>query len=154
MTIPDFDHIRPGDALPPLEVVPLNRLTLALYCGASGDYNPIHVDVDYALDVAGMDDVIGHGTLTMAYLGRLLTNWVPQHCIRRFKTRFKSPSHVGDRISCSGKVVEVFNEENLLKVELEALNEKGTVLAMGEATISLERGLDAEDTIQESVEGI
>lgn len=133
---PEFDNIRPGDALPPLELAPLNRLTLALYCGASGDYNPIHVDVDYARDVAGMDDVIGHGMLTMAYLGRLLTDWVPQSHIRRFKTRFKSPVHIGDRITCSGSVVEKMpGDENLIRLELRAVNQKGNVLAMGEADI-------------------
>ena len=106
MPAPDFETIHIGDALPPLELAPLSRLTLALYCAASGDHNPVHVDIDYARNVAGMEDVIGHGTLTMAWLGRLLCQWVPQHQVRRFKTRFKSPLHVGDRITCSGNIVE------------------------------------------------
>jgi acyl dehydratase len=56
---------------------PVSRLGLALYCGASGDHNPIHVDIDFA-KAAGMPDVFAHGMLSMAWLGRLLTNWVPQ----------------------------------------------------------------------------
>jgi len=133
---PDFDTIHMGDALPPLELPPLSRLTLALYCAASGDQNPIHVDTDYARDVAGMEDVIGHGTLTMAWLGRLLCQWVPQGQVRCFKTRFRSPVHVGDRIICSGKVVEkLAGVENLVRVELQAVNEMGTMLASGEATV-------------------
>lgn len=136
MTIPGFDHIQPGESLPKLQLKPLSRLTLALYCGASGDYNPIHVDVDYARNIAGMEDVIAHGTLTMAYLGRLLTDWVPQSHIRMFKARFKSPVHIGDTISCTGKVLEkVPGDENLVRVELQAVNEKGVVLATGEADI-------------------
>ena len=136
MTIPEYDHLQQGDVLPTLELPPLNRLALALYCGASGDYNPIHVDVDYAREVAGMDDVIGHGMLTMAYLGRLLTIWVPQSRIRRFKTRFKSPVHIGDRITCGGSVKEkITGEENLVKLELHAVNDKGVLLATGEATV-------------------
>lgn len=136
MTIQEYHDVRPGDAIPPLELAPLSRLTLALYCSASGDYNPIHIDVDYARNVAGMDDVIGHGTLTMAYLGRMLTNWVPLTQVRRFKSRFKSPVRIGDKIICSGSVVEkITGDENLVRVELRAVNQKGTVLATGEADI-------------------
>ena len=56
----------------PFETEPISRLTLALFAGASGDHNPIHVDLDFAR-AAGMDDVFAHGMLSMAYLGRMLT---------------------------------------------------------------------------------
>jgi acyl dehydratase len=60
---------------------PISRATLALFAGASGDHNPIHIDLDVARS-AGLDDVFAHGMLSMAYLGRLLTGWVPQHPTR------------------------------------------------------------------------
>src|SRR5437899_9594599 len=84
---------------------PITRHRLALYCGASGDHNPIHVDSDFAR-AAGRDDVFAHGMLGMAYLARLVTGWVPQHAIRSLGTRFVAITHVGDRITCSGTVVE------------------------------------------------
>ena len=76
MTLSSFDALQVGDAIPVLELPPVSRLTLALYCGASGDHNPIHVDSDFARS-AGMPDVFAHGMLSMAWLGRLLTDWVP-----------------------------------------------------------------------------
>ena len=51
-----------GDTLPPLTLPPVNRTTLALFCGASGDHNPIHIDIDFARK-AGMPDVFAHGML-------------------------------------------------------------------------------------------
>jgi acyl dehydratase len=75
--LPHFADILVGAELPPLTLPPLTRHTLALYCGASGDHNPIHVDIDFA-KAAGLPDVFAHGMLSMAWLGRLLTNWVPQ----------------------------------------------------------------------------
>jgi acyl dehydratase len=65
-----------GTELPALELEPITRTTLALYGPASGDHNPIHLDIDVARSV-GLDDVFAHGMLSMAYLGRLLTNWTP-----------------------------------------------------------------------------
>ena len=47
----------------------ISRHTLALYCGASGDHNPIHVDIDFARK-AGFPDVFSHGMLVMAISAR------------------------------------------------------------------------------------
>ena len=66
---PAFDSVRVGDMLPSLSLPPLTRAALALYSEASGDHNPIHVDVDFAR-AAGMPDVLAHGMLPMAWLGR------------------------------------------------------------------------------------
>ena len=78
---PTYDSIKVGDELPDHESAPISRHTLALYCGASGDHNPMHVDIDFAKKF-GMPDVFAHGMLSMAYLAQLLTQWVPQQNIR------------------------------------------------------------------------
>ena len=74
---PTYDSVTVGDEIAPLALPPLTRATLALYAGASGDHNPVHIDIDFAR-AAGMPDVFAHGMLSMAWLGRLLTNWAPQ----------------------------------------------------------------------------
>ena len=79
-----------GDRLVNKTFAPITRHTLALYCGASGDHNPIHVDSDYAKR-AGFPDVFAHGMLVMAYLGQALTDAVTPAAIRSFSTRFFSP---------------------------------------------------------------
>lgn len=128
-----------GQQLPDLVLPALSRQVLALYCGGSGDHHPLHVDSDYARDVAGLPDVIGHGMLTMAYLGRLVTDHWPQHRIRSLETRFGAPTHVGDVIVCRGTVegrVE-FGGRECLAVSLQALvgNRK---VATGRALVSVD----------------
>jgi acyl dehydratase len=117
-----YDALNVGDDLPTLTTDPISRHTLALYCGASGDHNPIHVDLDYA-KTAGLDDVIAHGVLSMGYLARLLTNWVPQRQIRSYKTRFTAITNVGDTVTCTGKVAEKFEAEGEKRVRLELFAE-------------------------------
>jgi acyl dehydratase len=135
MAEPTYDTVRVGDALPSLDAEPISRLTLALYCGASGDHNPIHVDLDFARS-AGQEDVFAHGMLGMAYLGRLLTNWVPQGSIRSFATRFVAITHVGDRITCRGTVAEKLDGK-LVRLELTAGDQSGIVKLAGEAVVEL-----------------
>ena len=95
MNIPRYDKVQVGDALPTLDLPPISRTTLALFAGASGDHNPIHIDTDFARK-AGMPDVFAHGMLGMAWLGRLLTNWAPQSRLRRFDVRFQDITHLAN----------------------------------------------------------
>jgi acyl dehydratase len=132
-----FDELEVGSALPSFTTAPLSRLTLALYAGASGDHNPIHVDVDFARQ-AGMPDVFAHGMLSMAYLGRLLTNWVSQRAIREFSVRFSAITNVGDAIACSGVVTEKDDAARTVRVVLTTRNQAGEIKLSGEALIAPE----------------
>ena len=138
MIVPTFESLKVGDEIPALKIPPVSRHTLALYCGASGDHNPIHVDLDYAKS-AGLDDVIAHGMLSAGYLARMLTDWVPQSAIRSMKYRFTAMTHIGDSVTCTGKVVEKFEKgnEKLVRLEMQAHTpEAQTIIA--EAVIALE----------------
>ena len=133
----DYDTLQAGDSLPPLVLPPISRLGLALYCGASGDHNPIHVDIDFAKS-AGMPDVFAHGMLSAAWLGRLLTNWVPQSAIRSLDVRFAAITQVGETITCTGKVAETFEQEGqrLVRLQLSTQNQDGIVKLTGEALVT------------------
>ena len=139
MTVPVFSAINLDDELSPLTLPPVTRQALAIYCGASGDHNPIHVDIDFARE-SGLDDVIAHGMLIMAYMGRALTNWVPQSAIRSFDTRFQAMTRVGDAITASGRVVEKISggDEHCVRIELTATDDGGEVKAVGMAVVALE----------------
>jgi acyl dehydratase len=136
-SLPAWDTLQPGDALPPLELPPISRLALALYCGASGDHNPIHVDSDFAKS-AGMPDVFAHGMLSAAWLGRLLTNWVPQSAIRSFDVRFAAITQLGDAITCTGKVTEKFEDQGrrMVKLHVATHNGQGQAKLTGEALVA------------------
>ena len=127
-----------GDLLPELMLPPVSRLMLALFAGASGDHNPIHVDLDFARK-AGMPDVFAHGMLGMAWLGRLITQWVPQRQVRSLNVRFQAITQVGHVITCRGKVVEIFGAdgERRARVALEAVNQYGQIATAGEAVVAL-----------------
>ena len=138
----ELANCKVGDALPSFTTAPLSRLTLALYCGASGDHNPMHVDSDFAR-AGGSPDVFAHGMLSMATLGRLLTNWVPQHQLRDYGVRFVAITQVGEAITCSGTVTELFEvqvgdqTERRARLNLQTANQHGQVKLTGEAVIAL-----------------
>ena len=133
-----MSEITVGSEIPSLVLPPISRTTLALYAGASGDHNPIHIDIDFARK-AGMPDVFAHGMLSMAYLGRMLTNWQPQSQLRKFGNRFATITQLRDVITCSGTVVELIehNGETLARCEIQAAKADGEKTLVGEALVAL-----------------
>jgi acyl dehydratase len=123
-----------GDALPPLTLDRISRTTLALFAGGSGDHNPVHLDLDVAR-AAGMADVFAQGMLSMAYLGRLLTDVFPQGQLRAVSTRFSAITPVGAVPTCHGDVVAVDGERMVL--DLRVMLDDGTVTLAGQAVIDL-----------------
>jgi acyl dehydratase len=118
----------------PLTVDPVSRSALALFAGASGDHNPVHIDLDFARS-SGFDDVFAHGMLSMAYLARLLTSWVPQERIRSFGVRFAAVTPLGAKPTCSGTIIAV--EDGIATLDLLVQLEDGTVTLSGTATVEL-----------------
>lgn len=139
MSMISYDSVTVGDELPALTAPPVTRTTLALFAGASGDHNPIHPDIDVAKQ-AGMDDVFAQGMLSMAYLGRFLTDRVPQSGLRKFSTRFTAITNLGDKITCTGTVVEKFEKdgEKLISLDVTATNQNGDVKLAGQALAALD----------------
>jgi acyl dehydratase len=136
---PSFDAVSVGDKLPPLDLPPITRTTLALFAGASGDHNPIHIDIDVARR-AGMPDVFAQGMLSAAYLGRLLTGWVPQRCLRQLNLRFTGITHLGHRLACTGHVAEKAERdgEQQVRVEIATTTQYGDRKIIGDAWIALD----------------
>ena len=131
----DLNKITVGTKIPELKIEPISRTILALYAGASGDHNPIHIDIDFAKNV-GLKDVFAHGMLVMSYLGRAITNTILQSRLKDFKVRFCSITNIGDILICSGKVIEI-KERNNIKIvilELHVTDQDGDVKLTGIAS--------------------
>ncbi|WP_405904156.1 MaoC/PaaZ C-terminal domain-containing protein [Streptomyces sp. NBC_00656] len=115
-----------------LELPKITRTTLALYAGASGDHNPMHIDLDVAKS-AGMDDVFAHGMLNMAYLGRLLTENFAQERIRSYQVRFTAITPLFAKPVATATVAKV--EDGLTYLDLTMALGDGTVTLAGTAVI-------------------
>ena len=139
MQAPRYADVKVGDRLPSLALPAIDRTTLALYCGASGDHNPIHIDIDFARK-ARMPDVFAHGMLSAAYLGRLLTNWVPQKQLRDLSIRFTGITQLGHVPTCTGTITERFEAdgEKRVKIAIRCANQYGEDRLVGEAVVALE----------------
>jgi acyl dehydratase len=94
-----------GDALPELKVTPDRYLTVR-YAGASGDFNPIHIDDDFARQV-GLPGKILHGLWTMAQVARAQTEAAGgPHALRGLAVQFRGVGLPEREITVTGTVQE------------------------------------------------
>jgi acyl dehydratase len=126
--------LKPGDTAT-LAAPKVTRTVLALYAGASNDHNPVHIDIDACHEV-GVPDVFAHGMLSMAYLGRLLTDWVAQDRIRSYAVRFSAITPVNAEPVCRGTVTAV--EDGLAHLDLTVSLPDGTVTLHGTAVVTVD----------------
>jgi len=70
-----FEDVKVGDAMPVLVKPPIIKLQHVMYAGASGDFNPLHTDDEFARAVGMKDGVISHGMLVMGFVAQAVTNW-------------------------------------------------------------------------------
>src|SRR5258705_11612800 len=95
-----YEDVKEGQDLPAFVVQNLTRTDLVRYAGASGDFNPIHHDEEFAR-MAGNPSVFGHGMLTAGFVGKCGSGFVGGDNLRRFKGRFATPGWARDTITCT-----------------------------------------------------
>ena len=115
----------------------LDRQTLKAYADASGDQNPIHQNEEFALSV-GLPNVIAHGMLTMALVGKYVTDWAGgSTAVKEYSARFTKPVIVpaGERVdlTVSATVAEVNGDQ--ISLTLSATSAGVKVLGMAKAVV-------------------
>lgn len=130
-----------GMELPALHIEPISRKTLALFAGASGDHQATHIDID-AAKAKGRDDVIAHGMLMMAYLGRVITELVPQERIQSYTARFVAMTPPHATPTCTGRITAI--ENGLATLDLAITLADGTLVVRGDAVVDLGKNDQAD----------
>ncbi|MDQ1710777.1 MAG: hypothetical protein QOE45_227 [Frankiaceae bacterium] len=136
----NYDDVNVGDEIPARDF-PVQRVNLVMYCGASGDFNPIHWNERFA-KLVGLPDVIAHGMFTMAEAARVVTDWAGDPgAVEEYRVRFSRPVVVPDddkgaTLTVGGRVEEKL-DGNRVVVVLEAKSAGDTVLQGARATVRL-----------------
>ena len=129
----DFNSLNEGDAVPALKKKPITQVQLVKYAGASGDFNPLHTDDDFAKAVGMKDGVISHGMLIMGFVGQAITSWVPKKYLKKFGVRFAGMTKPGNTITITGTVTDKRKEadENIISCEVVAQDENNDIKITG-----------------------
>lgn len=132
-----YEDLKEGQGLEPMVKPAVTKVQLVKYAGASGDYNPLHTDDEFAQKI-GMPGVIAHGMLVMGFLGEYVNQLAGASAeIANFRMRFGAITRPGDQITCSAVIRKVHEEDGKRFADLELRAEKAPGKAVGTGQASL-----------------
>jgi acyl dehydratase len=135
MTSIPVASMQSGDEIPPVEVTPDRYLTVR-YAGASGDFNPIHIDDEFARQV-GLPGRILHGLWTMAQVARAQTEAAGgPHALKRLSVTFRGMGVPEHEITVTGKVDSV--KDGVALVHAVAEQDGRAIIRNAEAELRVE----------------
>ena len=129
-----MSELTEGGAIPDLKVTPDRYLTVR-YAGASGDFNPIHIDEEFARQV-GLPGRILHGLYMMAQVARAQTEaGGGPESLKRLAVQFRGMGLPEQEITVSGTVREV--RDGIAVVDTVAEQGGKQIIRNAEAELSL-----------------
>jgi 3-hydroxybutyryl-CoA dehydratase len=125
--------LEPGDAIPELKVTP-DKYLPHRYAGASGDFNPIHIDTEFAQSV-GLPRNILHGLYSMAQVARanVLAAGGDPRSLKRLSVQFRGMGVPEQEITVTGAVRE--ERDGRLVVDSEAAQGDTRIVRKAEAEL-------------------
>jgi len=117
-------------------VGPLTRTDFVRYQGASGDFNPIHHDDEFAQS-AGYPTAFSVGMLQAGILASYATEWLGPRNVRKFGVQFREQVWPGDRLVCTGTVVDRDEDARTVDLELVVTRVGGGAAIRGTATFAV-----------------
>jgi acyl dehydratase len=130
-----MSSFEPGQELEPLKVTP-DRYVTVRYAGASGDFNPIHIDEEFAREV-GLPGRILHGLWTMAQVARAHTEAAGgPHTLRRLSVGFRGMGVMEEELVVTAKVRSV-DEDGMVHVDSQAVQAGTAIVRRGDADLRL-----------------
>jgi acyl dehydratase len=127
----------PGEKLPPRPVGPFDAAALANYARASGDSNPLHLDLDFARGF-GFPARPVHGMRLLAAFEPLLAEWRPDLVTIKLTGQFLTPVLEGEGASLSARVAKIETSEAgfVAVLRLMAHRQDGAPALIGEAWLA------------------
>jgi len=113
-----------------------------LYAKASGDFNPIHIDADYARKTP-LGGTVAHGMLILAYVSQMMTSAFGRDWLSggRLNVRFRAPARPGDVITVSGSIRRIEKGDGYQMIDCDVLcrNQNDEPVITGDARVKVGR---------------
>lgn len=115
----------------------ITEADIYLYAGICGDFNPAHVDEEFAKKTF-FKTRIAHGMLTASFISTIIGTLLPGpgSIYMRQEVNFLAPVKIGDTVTAIAEVAEILSEKKRVRLKTFCVNQEGTTVLDGEALVS------------------
>ena len=114
----DRKNLDIGQGPQPLQLPAISMTDIVKYQGASGDFQPIHHDSEFAR-AAGMDQPLVIGMLPASLAANWAADWAGPENVRMVRVRWQQPVWPGDQLTMNGKIAKIYQDKEGNKIDLE-----------------------------------
>ncbi|HPF44917.1 MAG TPA: MaoC family dehydratase [Syntrophomonadaceae bacterium] len=125
----NWDDMQVGDSASFTKT--MTETDVILWVGLTGDFNPIHIDKEYAKSTR-FGNVLVPGVLVLGLVSNVMTQVTFGHVYANQSIKFLKPVYIGDTITATGTIIEKLDEKNMVKVETKCVNQDGALVMIGE----------------------
>ena len=145
VSLGQLSELNEGMNLPEIKKA-VTQENINLYAEASQDFNPVHIDEDFAKKTP-LGGTIAHGMLILAYVSQMMTTAFGRKWLvgGKLNVRFKAPARPGDTITVSGKISKLEKNDGQTTINCNVLcnNQKGELVITGEAKVGVNNHEDS-----------
>ncbi|NPV91148.1 MAG: MaoC family dehydratase [Firmicutes bacterium] len=133
-----FDQLNIGDRANVSKTI--SETDVYLFAGITGDFNPVHVNSEYAKDTQ-FSKRIAHGVLSVGLISTVLGTRLPGpgSIYLNQTVSFLAPVYVGDTITAEVEVIEKMPEKSRVKLRTTCYNQTGKNILQGEAIVAFKK---------------
>lgn len=130
-----IDEIRVGQSAQFSKTI--SESDVYLFAGITGDFNPAHVDEEYARKTF-FETRVAHGMLTASFISTIVGTMLPGpgSIYVSQEVNFLAPVKIGDTITTTAEVTELLTEKKHARLRTYCTNQHGTVVIDGQAVVS------------------
>lgn len=129
-TVKTWDDFQVGDSANFAKTI--TNADIVMWCGLTGDMNPVHLDKEYSKDTR-FGDIIVPGVYVLGFISATISKVAMGHVYASQNIRFMKPVYVGDTITAEVTILEKLESKHMLRLRTRCTNQKGEVVMDGEA---------------------
>jgi len=114
----------------------ITEADIVMFAGVSGDFNPVHVNDDYAKKTP-FGGRIAHGVIALGLISAAMTKLPGLVIFLGASDKFLAPVRIGDTITATGEVVRARKDKGIVTLNASCTNQKGETIVEGEWVIRL-----------------
>jgi 3-hydroxybutyryl-CoA dehydratase len=130
-----IDELKVGDSAKFSKTI--SESDVYLFAGVTGDFNPAHVDEEYAKETY-FKTRIAHGMLTASFISTVIGTMLPGpgSIYMRQEVNFLAPVKIGDTVTACAEISEIMADKKRVRIKTYCINQEGKTVVDGEALVS------------------
>ncbi|WP_434512540.1 MaoC family dehydratase [Desulfitobacterium sp. AusDCA] len=116
----------------------ITEADVVMWCGLTGDMNPVHLDREYS-KTTRFKDIVVPGIYVLGFISATLSKLAVGGIYASQNIRFTKPVYINDTVSAEVSIIDKLETKHMLKLRTRCINQNDETVMDGEALLFIQR---------------